>query len=383
MAALPFARGRHVVLYDAEDRPASGQLREAAETFAAAPARLGCLQAPLRIDLPGQGDRLNWLKSLYAADYDALFGIILPAMAHLNMPLPLGGTSNHFRIEALTESGGWDPFNVTEDADLGFRLARRGWSVGTIGAPTFEEAPATLPCWVKQRTRWFKGWLQTLAVVARNAPRLPSELGFKGLAALAVTVLGSTATAILHLVCMFALAVSLARSNFGLEVLATLAVAFIGYGATAMLLAKGAQKAGRRIGYGTLLALPLFWLLMGLAAFAAIAALARRPYHWAKTEHGLQNSDIPAGVAFIPVSGANQDMAGPKVQTRDVSSSDVSEMLAHRFVETAEKALVGPHHDRATATAAAERFRQKLAVDGAGSVALAIIDAHIEKLSGS
>jgi len=119
-----------------------------------------------------------------------------------------------------------------------------------------------------------------------------------------------------------------------------------------------------------------------LAAIAAVGALARRPYHWAKTEHGLQNNDIPAGVAFVPVSGANQDMAGPKVQTRGFSPSDVSEMLAHRFVSTAEKALFENRHDRSTAIIAAERFREKLVFDGASFAAIAVLDDHISKLSG-
>ncbi len=175
MLGLALADGDHVVVYDAEDRPGPGQLREAAETFAAADERLGCLQAPLTIvDAPGL------LSRFFAAEYEALFRVLLPALACWSWPLPLGGTSNHFRRSALVAAGGWDPYNVTEDADLGFRLARHGFATGTITTPTREEPPATLAGWLGQRARWFKGWMQTLAVLARRPLRLRRELGLGG-----------------------------------------------------------------------------------------------------------------------------------------------------------------------------------------------------------
>ncbi|WP_439572773.1 glycosyltransferase [Phreatobacter sp.] len=90
---LPLARGDLVVVYDAEDRPHPGQLREAAETFAVADDRLGCLQAPLAI----VNSRDSLLTRLFTAEYDALFRVLLPGLARLGWPMPLGGTSNHFR----------------------------------------------------------------------------------------------------------------------------------------------------------------------------------------------------------------------------------------------------------------------------------------------
>ena len=154
--ALPFARGDFVTVYDAEDQPHPQQLREAYATFARSPHEIACLQATLAVD---NGDA-SLLARLFAIEYSALFDGLLPTLAALDMPLPLGGTSNHFRREALVEVGGWDPFNVTEDADLGLRLARFGYRSGTIDLPTFEEAPATLGPWMRQRTRWFKGWMR-------------------------------------------------------------------------------------------------------------------------------------------------------------------------------------------------------------------------------
>jgi glycosyltransferase XagB len=116
----------------------------------------------------------------FTIEYSALFDAILPALARLGLPVPLGGTSNHFRRETLIASGGWDPFNVTEDADLGFRMARRGWRTTVLASTTWEEAPATFRQWIRQRTRWLKGWMQTYLVHTRQPWRLNAELGLRG-----------------------------------------------------------------------------------------------------------------------------------------------------------------------------------------------------------
>ena len=173
---LAFARGEFLTVYDAEDRPHPAQLRSAHARFAAAPSDLGCLQAPLVVD----NARDSWLALSFAIEYAALFDGLLPALAKLRLPLPLGGTSNHFRTDALVAVGAWDPYNVTEDADLGIRLARRGYRAETLDLPTLEEAPARFLPWVRQRTRWFKGWLQTWLVHTRHPLRLMRELGFRG-----------------------------------------------------------------------------------------------------------------------------------------------------------------------------------------------------------
>ncbi len=154
--ALPFARGEFVAIYDAEDQPHPDQLREAHAIFSRSPPELACLQAAIVVDNSGA----SWLARLFAIEYSALFDGLLPTLAALGMPLPLGGTSNHFRRRALEEVGGWDPYNVTEDADLGLRLARFGYRSATFDLPTLEEAPSSLGSWMRQRTRWFKGWMR-------------------------------------------------------------------------------------------------------------------------------------------------------------------------------------------------------------------------------
>ncbi len=121
------------------------------------PRRLGCLQAQLNIYNTGA----SWLTRQFTIEYTALFDCILPTLERLDLPVPLGGTSNHFPRAVLEAVGGWDPFNVTEDADLGIRLARAGWQVGVLPSTTWEEAPPTFAVWRGQRTRWLKGWMQT------------------------------------------------------------------------------------------------------------------------------------------------------------------------------------------------------------------------------
>jgi hypothetical protein len=156
--ALPATSGEYVVLYDAEDRPHPLQLVEAWQRFHNGDPRLACVQAPLEISNSNEGA----IARMFAFEYAALFRRLLPWLSARRLLMPLGGTSNHFRRSALDEIGGWDPYNVTEDADLGLRLARFGYRAETISSPTYEDAPEDLATWLPQRTRWFKGWLLTL-----------------------------------------------------------------------------------------------------------------------------------------------------------------------------------------------------------------------------
>ncbi len=154
--ALPFARGAFIVIYDAEDRPEPDQLRHALQAFRDAGDDLACVQAALSIDNTCD----SWLARLFTAEYAGQFDAFLPGIAALHLPLPLGGSSNHFRTATLRKMCGWDAYNVTEDADLGMRLARFGYRTGVIECTTYEEAPARFGPWLRQRTRWFKGWMR-------------------------------------------------------------------------------------------------------------------------------------------------------------------------------------------------------------------------------
>ena len=290
-AALPFARGAFTVIYDAEDRPDPDQLRRAVAAFAAAGPRTACLQARLTIDNTADG----LLARLFTAEYAGLFDVLLPALSAWNLPLPLGGSSNHFRTDVLRKAGGWDPHNVTEDADLGIRLARLGWRTGMIAASTYEEAPATLPAWIRQRTRWMKGWMQTWLVHMRSPRRLCRELGPAGFLTVQLVVAGSVLSALVH---PLWLALLLAGSGRGL-LFATDASAWLhgvtalamagfvaGYGATILLGLTGLARRGLLASAPALFAIPIYWLLLSFAAWRGLYQLLRDPFRWEKTEHG-------------------------------------------------------------------------------------------------
>ena len=208
----------------------------------------------------------------------------------------------HFRVEALRGVGGWDAWNVTEDADLGLRLARFGRRVGALDSDTYEEAPADLRIWFGQRRRWLKGWMQTLAVHTRSPRRLFRELGAaRGLSALALMLgaaLGGllgpalTVCALWRIVAGQSLDPPTAWEGVG-EALA-LALLVCGFQAVAIPIVLALRGRGLRRLYPSLPVLPLYYGLVSIAAWAALIDLARRPYHWSKTEHGLARSSARA-----------------------------------------------------------------------------------------
>jgi len=297
--ALPFVRGSHVVVYDAEDVPNADQLRLAAAAFAADPT-VDCLQAELLVD----NARENFLTGLFTGEYAGQFGIMLPAMARWGMPMPLGGTSNHFRVSALRETGGWDAYNVTEDADLGVRLSRLRYRVGVLPSQTFEEAPIGLGGWLRQRRRWMKGWMQTFIVHNRNPAQLWRDLGWRNFLVFEIHVGAMIVSPILHTAFALALLVGAARGGampaFGnpLTIWALL-VLVLGYGSAFALTIKGLARLGQRRLFALQLLLPFYWILHGIATIHAAYELATRPYFWAKTTHGLTRLERQFGSAGV------------------------------------------------------------------------------------
>jgi cellulose synthase/poly-beta-1,6-N-acetylglucosamine synthase-like glycosyltransferase len=283
-AALPFARGSFTVIFDAEDRPEPDQLRRALHAFRTEGRDVACVQAALTIDNTDEG----WLAGMFTAEYCAQFDVFLPALGRLGVPLPLGGTSNHFSTAVLRGVGSWDPYNVTEDADLGIRIARYGYRAVTIGATTYEEAPARLGGWIKQRTRWFKGWMQTWLVHMRHPARLYRELGLPGFLAVQLTVGGSVFASLVHpLMLASLLKTMLAQEASSAGVVLFSATAMLGYGVSGALGVAGLARRKLTRHAWVLLILPLHWLLLSAAAWRALFQLICRPYYWEKTEHGL------------------------------------------------------------------------------------------------
>ena len=161
---LNYVSGDYVVIYDAEDVPEVDQLKKAVLAFKKVPANVACIQAKLNFYNPHQ----NTLTKLCTAEYSLWFDLVLPGFQSISAPIPLGGTSNHFRRETLRELGGWDAFNVTEDCDLGMRLAKRGYTTAIVDSTTHEEDNSDVLNWYNKRSRWIKGYIQTYFVHMRN-----------------------------------------------------------------------------------------------------------------------------------------------------------------------------------------------------------------------
>lgn len=289
--ALSGARGTYVAIYDAEDRPHPQQLREAHATFCRSAARIACLQAPLVI----ANGRDSWISAIFALEYSALFRSLLPMLARYRMPMPLGGTSNHFRADILRAVGGWDPFNVTEDADLGMRLYRLGYRSAMIQRQTIEDAPDAAGVWMRQRTRWFKGWLQTWLVMMRDPAGLVREMGLPGFAIFQLLIGGMLISSLAHplilaflcrsIVAMTAAPAShiplMSRVLFFIDFANILGsyAAFLVLGTAAMI-----EYEKRRIGWRWAM-VPLYWLMVSAAAWRALFELRSNPFHWHKTPH--------------------------------------------------------------------------------------------------
>ena len=281
-AGLLSARGEYVVVYDAEDRPHPQQLRAALAAFEDGGEKLACVQAPLVID----NADASWIARQFAAEYAIQFREILPLLARLGLPLPLGGSSNHFRANALAAIGGWDSFNVTEDADLGYRFAREAFRAGVIAHPTWEEAPVTFGAWFNQRTRWIKGHMQTWAVLMRNPFRTAREMGPGAFASMQLVLAGGTIAAFAHgpLACIVLIA---ALSPYDVMGPVDFTLALFGYSVAAFAAATASALSGSLSHIRAALTMPFYWPLSSLAAVRALFEFACRPHYWSKTAHGL------------------------------------------------------------------------------------------------
>lgn len=287
---LTRARGSLVTIYDAEDRPEPLQLRRAAVAFSRSTHEVACLQAKLSYFNPNQNLITRW----FTVEYAMWFSQMLPGLARVGAPVPLGGTSNHVRRAVLVRAGGWDPYNVTEDADLGVRLHRLGYRTAVLDSTTLEEANSDFVNWAKQRSRWYKGYLQTWLVHTRRPRLLWSQLGVAGTARFglfvagtpllalinplfwALTALWFTAqpafvTALLPAPVYYASLLCWLGGNF------LFAYAFI---VTAVEMNRPELVLAAALS-------PLYWVMMSVAAIKAAIQLVTDPSYWEKTYHGL------------------------------------------------------------------------------------------------
>ncbi|WP_322892845.1 MULTISPECIES: glycosyltransferase [unclassified Yoonia] len=287
--ALPFARGSLIGVWDAEDAPAPDQLHVVARHFAAAAPDVACLQGVLDY----YNTSTNWLTRCFTIEYAAWFRVVLPGLARLGVVVPLGGTTLFFRRTTLEELGAWDAHNVTEDADLGLRLARHGYRTALIPTVTLEEANSRGWPWVKQRARWLKGYAITYLVHMRNPLALLQDLGFWRFFGIQVIFAGA-----LSLYLLIPLFWTLWLIPFGFThplqiwlpaaVLQAVGTFFVLSEIIALLVNLiGLRKAGRRDLWAWALTLPFYFPLGALAACRGLVELVIRPFYWDKTAHNV------------------------------------------------------------------------------------------------
>ena len=308
---LFLARGDLLVIYDAEDRPEPQQLRKAVAAFEQAGPKTICMQARLRY----WNYSTNLLTRMFSLEYGYWFGTMLPGLDRMALPIPLGGTSNHFRVPELRSLIGWDPHNVTEDADLGLRAAVEGYRVGVIDSDTEEEACAEVRPWIRQRTRWIKGYMQTALVHLRSPRHLVRQVGVVDAMAFLLLIAGTPLTFLLAPVMWAGTAAwygfgepQLPLLNSGAFWTIALINLVIGNG---VMIALNVMAAVRGQGWRAApyaLLNPLYWVLHSIAAWRALVQLIRNPFYWEKTPHGLGQLTPPAGAPGVAQPRVAQEM---------------------------------------------------------------------------
>ena len=292
---LMFALGEYLVIYDAEDRPEPDQLRRAHAAFLAdnrdpdQNRPLACVQAALNY--------FNWdanlLTRMFTLEYSSWFDGMLHGMEYLRLPIPLGGTSNHFRTDRLRELGGWDPYNVTEDADLGMRASAAGYRVGTITSTTWEEACSKVPAWIKQRTRWIKGYMVTAMVDARHPVKFTRSAGVRSLGTLVGLIIGTPLMFLAYpIIWGMTIIVYIGFETFAFTLppavgaFAVFNAIFGNVVVIVLAMLTGASRHGWRIA-GYALLNPIYWCLHSFSSWRALIQVFFNPFAWEKTPHGL------------------------------------------------------------------------------------------------
>jgi cellulose synthase/poly-beta-1,6-N-acetylglucosamine synthase-like glycosyltransferase len=289
---LTLARGDIVAVYDVEDTPDVLQLRRAAVALGRFGPEVGCVQAKLSFNNATQNMITRW----FTIEYAMWFSFFLPGLSSLGAPIPLGGTSNHFRRSALRDLGGWDPFNVTEDCDLGIRMFREQYDIKVIESTTMEEANTDFVNWVKQRSRWYKGYLQTFLIHLRAPATLVKQIRIKGLLHLCAFVGGTPILAVLNPIFWTMTLVWFIAQPEVLKQIFPAPVYYVGlilwsFGNfllwyLTILTARHVRNEGLVL---AAVLVPIYWIMMSVAAVKAMWQLVVTPSFWEKTTHGIGN----------------------------------------------------------------------------------------------
>ncbi len=290
--ALNFARGKFLTIYDAEDKPEPDQLKKALITFQHLPDDVICVQARLNYFNATE----NWMTRMFTLEYSIWFDYFLPALDILRIPIPLGGTSNHFKMDKLREIGLWDPYNVTEDADLGMRITQLGYRVGVVNSTTLEEATGALGNWIRQRSRWMKGYMQTYLVYMRHPVDTYKTLGHAGFWGFQMFIGGTVMMSLLLPIMYSMFTYWLVTQTMALDLYfppfilyMSLFNLLIGNGFFIYIYMLGAFKRHNYSLIPYALTAPIYWILSSIAGYKALWQLLFNPFYWEKTTHGLSD----------------------------------------------------------------------------------------------
>ncbi len=287
---LYYTKGQYLTIFDAEDIPEPDQLKKALIRFQKETDDVVVVQAALNYFNRNE----NFLTKMFTLEYSYWFDYLLRGMDRLKIPIPLGGTSNHFRVDRLRELGGWDPFNVTEDADLGIRASARGYRVAVFDSTTYEEANRALGNWIRQRSRWIKGYIQTWLVHTRHPIRLFKTVGWRAFFGFHFFVGATPATFLINPILwltfflwllirmkwidLFFPPIILYISLFNL-LIGNLIIVYMN------MLAVFKRRTYELTAYALLN--PAYWVLHSIASYKALWQLIHKPFYWEKTTHGL------------------------------------------------------------------------------------------------
>ncbi|KLT65647.1 glycosyltransferase family 2 protein [Pedobacter sp. BMA] len=295
---LHFSRGEYLTIYDAEDVPDQDQLKKVVLLFNKLPSNFICIQCALNYFNRNE----NFLTKMFTLEYSYWFDYMLPGLGTLDIPIPLGGTSNHFKMEKLIELGGWDPFNVTEDADLGIRAFAKGYKVALVNSTTYEEANNEPFNWIRQRSRWIKGYMQTYLVHMRNPAELIRKIGWKGFWGFNFFI---GATPLTFLVYPILLVLFLCYIILDLKNIKTIFPDWVLYistfnlvvGNILMIYVNMIAVFKRRFYELILFAIvnPVYWLMHSISAYKGLWQLVTKPFYWEKTNHGLSKVSAQQG----------------------------------------------------------------------------------------
>lgn len=296
---LHFSRGKYLTIYDAEDIPDTDQLKKVVSLFGKLPDEYICVQSALNYFNRNE----NFLTRMFTLEYSYWFDYMLPGLDTLDIPIPLGGTSNHFKLEQLVELGAWDPFNVTEDADLGVRAYAKGYKIAIINSTTYEEANNEPFNWIRQRSRWIKGYMQTYLVHMRNPVALWKKIGWRGFLGFNFFI---GATPITFLVYPLLLAIFICYVVFDLSTIRTLFPDWVLFmsifnlmiGNILMIYINMIAVFKRRYYELILFAIanPIYWLMHSISAYKGLYQLIVKPFYWEKTNHGLSKVNNPTNI---------------------------------------------------------------------------------------